>query len=164
MLPHQGFVVPFIFDDAGQALLADLLRHQTFRHIIYEVADRAGIGGGPFICHQPHAALAAGEFLHLGLLRHGVDGFMADRTKCLLPLGLVKHHLVAAVGAGTSRQFLRLYINGVPAGAVDLLSCKKSRFRFHIPPAVGTLHDKFCHNESSLHSVILNIQSLVSIR
>ena len=80
VLPHQGFIIPLIFNNTCQAFPADLLRHQPFRNIIHKVADRTGIGGGPLIYHQPHAALAAGELLHLGLFRLCIDRLMADRA------------------------------------------------------------------------------------
>ena len=55
---------------------------------------------------------------------------MAHRTASSGALALVKHDLVPAVGALPRRQLVRLDVDDVPAGALNLLLRKKARLRF----------------------------------
>ena len=148
VLPHQGFIVPFVFDDAGQALSFDLLGHDSLLHVVHIVADGAGVCTGALAGLEPHAALGAGELLHFGLLRLGVDGLMAHRALGLFPLGLVEDHLVAAVRALPDGHLVGAHVDGVAARTVDLLSCEEAGFGLCVFPAIGTFNYKFRHSTS----------------
>ena len=150
VLPHQGLIVPLVLDDAGQALLFDLLSHEALLHVVHAVADGAGVCTGALAGLEPHAALGAGELLHFVLLRLGVDGLVTHRTLGLFPLGLVEHHFIAAVGALPGGQLVGAHVDGVPAGAVDLLSREEARLGLRVFPAVGTFDYKFRHNSHPL--------------
>ena len=109
------------------------------------VADGTGVGAGRLAGAQADAALSAGEFLHLVLVGHGVDGFMADGTPGLFPLRLVKDHHVAAVGTFPAGHFIRADIDGIAAGTVDFFAGKEAGLRLGVLPAAGTLNYKFRH-------------------
>ena len=145
VLPHQGFVVALILNDAGQTVPLDFLGFQPFRHIVDMVAYRANIAACPLGCPQPHTALGAGEFNGFILLRHGVDGLPADRALGILPLALVKDHLVAAVGTGTAAELVRADINGIAAGTINFLLRKEACFGLGVAPTVGAFNYKFRH-------------------
>ena len=99
----------------------------------------------------PHAALAAGELRHLVLLVHGVDGLVTDGTPSLVTGSLVKDHRVAAVGALPRRHLIRADVDGVAAGAVDLLPGKEPGFTLGKLAAVGTFYYKFSHDCSPFY-------------
>lgn len=128
VLPDQGLVVALVLNDAGQTGMLDLLRFQPLGHIVHRIADRAGVCTGALAGLEEDAALGAVELGHFGLLRLGVDGLPADGALGLLPFGLVKDHLVAAVGALPGGQLVHAHIDDVAAGAVDLLPAKKPVF------------------------------------
>ena len=152
VLPHQGFVVALIFNDAGKAVPLDFLGFQPFRHIVDVVAHRANIAACPLGCPQPHTALGAGKFNGFVLLRTGVDGLPAHGALGACPPALVKHHVVAAVGTGAAAELVRADINGVAAGAVNLLARKKAGLGFRITPTVGAFDYKFGHFSTPFHS------------
>ena len=145
VLPHQGFVVALVLNDAGKAVPLDFLGFQPFRHIVDMVAHRANIAACPFGCPQPHTALGAGKFNGFTLLRHGVDRLPADRALGILPPALVEHHVVAAVGTGAAAELVRADIDGVAAGAVDLLARKEAGLGLGVTPTIGAFDYKFGH-------------------
>ena len=148
VLPHQGFVVALVLNDAGKAVPLDFLGFQPFRHIVDMVAHRANIAACSLGCPQPHTALGTGKFNGFVLLRHGVDGLPAHGALGVRPPALVKHHVVAAVGAGAAAELVRADIDGVAADAVNLLACKEAGLGFRIAPAMGTFNYKFGHKIS----------------
>ena len=154
VLPHQRFVVALVLDDAGKAVLADALLHDLRGNIVVVVAH-----GADEVCRrlgrtQPHAALAAGELRHLVLLAHSVDGFMAHGAQGLFALGLVKYHRVAAVGALPRRHPVGADIDGMTAGAVDLLPGKEPGLTLGKLAAAGTFYYEFSHDVSPLALLI----------
>ena len=149
MLPHQGIAVALVLDDAGKAVLFDLLGLDPLRYIVHMIADRAYVGADPLCRPQPHPALAAGEFHGFVLLRHGIDWLSADGALGILALALVKNHLVAAVGTPAACQLVRADINGIAAGAVDFLSREEAGFGLRITPTVGAFDYKFGHGFNS---------------
>ena len=128
MLPDYRLVVALILDDAGQAVLLDMLGGDALLHVILKIADGADICTGALACTQTHSALCAGKFFRLLLLCHGVDGLTADWTLGFFALGLVKDYRITAVGAGAAGQLIGVDIDGVPAGAVNLFSGKEAGF------------------------------------
>ena len=145
VLPDQGLVVALVLNDAGQTGMLDLLRFQPLGHIVHRIADRAGVCTGALAGLEEDAALGAVELGHFGLLRLGVDGLPADGALGLLPFGLVKDHLVAAVGALPGGQLVHAHIDDVAAGAVDLLPGEEAGFCLGVFAAAGTFNDKFGH-------------------
>ena len=145
VLPDERFVVTLILDDAGKAVLFDLLGRDPLGHVVHAVADGAGIGLRGLIRAQTHAALRAGKFYGVGLLRHRVDRLMADRAERLFPLGLVEHDHVPAVRALPPRQLVRAHVDRVAARTVDLLTRKEACLGLCKFPTVGTFNDKFTH-------------------
>ena len=145
VLPDERFVVALVFDDAGKTVFFDLLSRDPLGDIVHAVADGAGIGRRSLIRAQTHAALCTGKLYGVGLLRHRVDWFMADRAKRLFTLGLVKHDHVPTVRALPPRQLVRAHINCVAARTVNFLSRKEPRPSLRIFPTVGTFNHKFGH-------------------
>ena len=145
VLPDERFVVALVFDDAGKAVLFDLLSRDPLGYVVHAVADGAGIGRGRLACAQADAALRAGKLHSVGLLRQRVDRLMADRAERLLALGLVEHDHVPAVRALPPRQLVRAHVNRIAARAVDLLPRKEPRPGLRVFPTVGTFDDKFTH-------------------
>lgn len=145
VLPNERFVVALILDDAGKAVLFDLLSRDPLGYVVHAVADGAGIGRGRLACAQADAALRAGKLHSAGLLGHRVDRLMADRAERFFALGLVKHDHVPAVRALPPRQLVRAHINCVAARTVNFLSRKEPRPSLRIFPTVGTFNHKFGH-------------------
>ena len=145
VLPDQGIRIAFVFNDGGKTLLLDLFSLDPLGHIVYMVADGAGVCRGGLGGAQPDAALGAGKFHGLILLRHGVDGLTANRTLGSGTLALVEYHIVAAVDAGAAGQLVGAHIDGVTAAAVDLLLGKEAGLGLYIFPTIGTFHNKFSH-------------------
>lgn len=145
VLPDERFVVTLVFDDAGKTVFFDLLSRDPLGYVVHAVADGAGIGRGRLACAQADAALCAGKFYGIGLLRQRVDRLMADRAERLFALGLVIDDRVAAFRAFTGREPFRPHVDGVPARAVDFLSRKEAGPGFRKFPAVGAFNDKFAH-------------------
>ena len=135
VLPDERLVVSLKFDDAGEAVLFDLLRDDALLHIVDAVTYRAGVLLRAAVGKQTHAALRAGKFYHsvpLGggvyrLAAYGADGFIA--------LGLVKDNVVAAVRAAAACHLIRADVYRVPARAVDFLTCKEPGLCLGIFPA-----------------------------
>lgn len=109
------------------------------------VTHRASIAGGSPGRAQPDAALAAGEFHGLVLLRPGIDGLPAHGALGIRAPALVKHHIVAAVGTGAAAELVRADINGIAAGAVDFFARKEASLCFGITPTIGAFDYKFGH-------------------
>ena len=153
-----------------QSLLADLLGFQPLHDIIHMVADGAYVAGCALGGVQPDTALAAGKLHRLILISHGVDGLAADGALGSGTLTLIKDHIVAAVGADPAGQLVRADIDGVAAGAVDLLSGKEAGLGFHVFPTVGTFHYKFRHIDIPLYALcivyspVYCLDALVAIR
>ena len=145
MLPDQGLAVALILDDAGESVRADLLAHEPLGHVVFAVADRAGVCIRALAHHEADAALTAGKLRHLVLLVHGVDGLAADGALGGCALALVKDHVVAAVGALAAGQLVRADVDGVAAGAVDLFARKESGARFRVFAAVWAFDYEFRH-------------------
>ena len=150
VLPDERFVVALVFDDAGKAVLFDLLSRDPLGYVVHAVADGAGIGRGRLACAQADAALRAGKLHSAGLLGHRVDRLMADRAERFFALGLVEHDHVPTVRALPPRQLVRAHVDRVPARAVDFLSRKEAGSGFRKFPAVGTFNYKFAHFPFSL--------------
>ena len=145
VLPDKRFVVTLIFDDAGKAVLFDLLGRDPLGNVIDTVADRAGVGRGSLAGTQANTALRAGKLHSVGLLRQRVDRLMADRAKCLFALGLVEHDHVPTVWTLPPCQFVRAHVDRIAARAVDLLPRKKACLGLRKFPTVGTFNHKFGH-------------------
>ena len=143
MFPDQCFVVALILDDTGKTVFFDLLFFDLLCHIVYEVTNRAGVACRTFGSAQPHPALGAGEFHHLVLLCHRIDGFVADRAFGAFAHALVKQHHIAAVRALAACHFVGAHMDGITAGAVDFLAGKKARAPLGIATAVGAFNYKF---------------------
>jgi hypothetical protein len=109
------------------------------------VADGAGVEVSALGSAQTDAALGAGEFYGLFLLGTGVNGLSANGTLGGGSLALVKHYIIAAMGADTAGELVGAHINGMTAGAVDFLFGKKAGFCFHILAALGTRDYKVSH-------------------
>ena len=145
MLPDEGAVVPLILDDAGQPLPADALGLHPLNYVVLEVTHGAGVPSRALGGLQVDAALLAGEGDGLVLLRHGVDGLAAHGALGAGSLGLVKDHVVAAMGAAAAGQLVRPHVDDVPAGTLDPLPGEEPRLRLHILPAYRAFDDKFRH-------------------
>ena len=135
MLPDERFVVALEFDDAGKAVLFDLLRDDALLHIVDAVTHRAGVLLRAAVGKQTYAALRAGKFYHSVPLGGGVYRFAADGTDCFIALGLVKDYVVAAVRAAAACHFIRADVYRVPTRTVDFLPCKEPGLCFGIFPA-----------------------------
>ena len=146
VLPDQGLVVALVLDDAGEAVFFDLLAHQPLGDEVFKVADRANVFLRVLARAQTHAALLAGEFGHLVLIGGGVDQLTADRAFGPVALRLVKDHVIAAVGALAGGDLVRVHVDGVAAGAVDLFAREKSSPRLRIFPAIRAFDNKFRHS------------------
>ena len=79
---------------------------------------------------------------------------MADGTPSLVTCGLVKDHRVAAVGALPRRHLIRADVDGISAGAVDLLPGKEPGLTLGKLAAVGTFYYKFSHDVSPLAALL----------
>ena len=145
VLPDERFIVTFVLDDAGKAVLFDLLGHGPLLNVVFAAADRADADGVRLARVQLDAALRAGELHGLELQRCRVDRLVADRAERLFALGLVIDDRVAAFRAFTGREPFRPHVDGVPARAVDFLSRKEAGPGFRKFPAVGAFNDKFAH-------------------
>ena len=145
VLPDERFVVALILDDAGKAVLFDLLGRDPLCDIVHAVADGAGIGRGRLACAQADAALCAGKLYGIGLLRQRVDRLMADRAERLFALGLVEHDHVPAVRALPPGKLVRAHVDRVAARTVDFFACKEACLGFRKFPTVGTFNHKFGH-------------------
>ena len=152
VLPDEGVPVPLIFDDAGEAVRSDLLAQQALRHVVFTVANGAGICTGALGHPQADATLTAGELRRFVLLSAGVDGLMADGALGCRPLGLVENHGVAAVGALAATELVRAHVDDVAAGTVDLLPGKEPGLGFRVPPAYGAFDYESGHGLILLHS------------
>ena len=145
MLPDERAVFTLVLDDAGEAILFDLLAHQPLGDEVFKVADRADVGRSVFVGTQTHAALPAGEVCHLVEDVGGVDLLAADGAELLFGVGLVIYDRIAAVRALPACQPVRTHVDGVAAGAVDLLAGEEARARLGVFPAVGAFDDEFRH-------------------
>ena len=150
VLPDKRFVVTLVFDDAGKAVLFDLLGRDPLGNVVHAVADRAGIGRRRLACAQADAALRAGKLYGIGLLRQRVDRLMADRAERLFALGLVIDDRVAAFRAFASRQFFCAHVDRVAACALDLPFCKQAGAGLSVIPTFWAFNDKFAHFPFSL--------------
>ena len=155
VFPDERFAVALVFDDAGKAVLPNLFGLEALGHVVFKIAHRAGVALRPARYAQAHAALAAGELHRFGLFGHGVDGLAADGAARVLPPGLVEDHVVAAMGTGAAGHFVRADVDGIAAGAVDLLAGEKARLGFHVLPAARAFDDEFGHGVFPHLSVVL---------
>ena len=135
VLPDEGAVIAFILDDAGQAVFADLFRHQPFLDVVFKVADRAHKYRCASRCGEAHAALLAGEHLQLLLIGHGVYLALADRAYGIRSFGLIKNDLVAAVRALPCGQLISPNIDDISAGTPNILFGEESGLPLSIFPA-----------------------------
>ena len=160
MLPDQSICVTLVLDDGCQTVLFDFFGLQPFYHIVYMVANRTDVCSGAIGGIQPDTALGAAKLHSFVLVGHSVDRLTTDRALGICALALIEHHIIAAMGTNTTGQFIRADIDGVAAGAINLLSCKEARFCFSIFSTIGALHNKFSHFSSSLFFYPLSRQFL----
>lgn len=145
VLPDERFVVALIFDDAGKAVLFDLLGHGPLLNVVFAAADRADADGVRLARVQLDAALRAGELHGLELQRCRVDRLVADRAERLFALGLVIDDRVAAFRAFAGRQFFCAHVDRVAACALDLPFCKQAGAGLSVIPTFWAFNDKFAH-------------------
>ena len=150
VLPDERFIVTFVLDDAGKAVLFDLLGHGPLLNVVFAAADRADADGVRLARVQLDAALRAGELHGLELQRCRVDRLVADRAERLFALGLVIDDRVAAFRAFAGRQFFCAHVDRIAARTVDFLSRKEPRPGLRVFPTVGTFNYKFAHFPFSL--------------
>ena len=150
VLPDERFVVALIFDDAGKAVLFDLLGHGPLLNVVFAAADRADADGVRLARVQLDAALRAGELHGLELQRCRVDRLVANRAERLFALGLVIDDRVAAFRAFAGRQFFCAHVDRVAACALDLPFCKQAGAGLNVIPTFWAFNDKFAHFPFSL--------------
>ena len=145
VLPDQGVCIALIFDDGGQTVLLDSFGLQPLHHIVFMVAHRAGVGACVPVGGQTDAALGAAKLRHFNSVQRSLHLLAAHRAADLGTVGLVMDKGVAAMGALPGSQLLGTHIDGVTAGAIDLLSRKNTGLCLYILAAAGAFHYKFSH-------------------
>ena len=151
MLPDEGRVVALILDYGGEAVLFDLFLRDSFRDVVVKVTDGADVVRCGLRGPEPDAALRAGKFNGLVLLRLGIDGFAADGAFCRRSLRLVENDLVAAVRALAACKLVRADVDHEAAGAVDLFPGEESRLRLSVLPAARAFDNEFGHIVTSVY-------------
>ena len=145
MLPDKGGIIPLVFDNGRKTVVPDFFGRDSLCDIVHTVTDRTGVCSRALGGAQTDTALCTGEFNGVALLRHGVDGIMADGAFCRRTLALVKDNIVAAVRTLAACQLFRADVDNVTTGAVDFFTREETLPRLGISSAGRTLYYEFGH-------------------
>ena len=99
VLPDESRIIALILDYGSKSVTLYFFLRSSFGNVVYMITHRAS----EFICTfcrtKPNATLTARELNRLILLRHCINGLMADRALSLVSFGLIEHHVITAVRA-----------------------------------------------------------------
>ena len=119
----------------------DFLHLNPLSHVVDAVADRTCVCSSSDGRAQAHTALLAGKLLGVAALSG--KGFPTDRAAGLAALALVKHYVIAAVGALPAGHDFRAHVDDVAAGALDFLPGEESGASLSEASAGGTFYYEF---------------------
>ena len=146
MLPHKNRVIAFVFDQAGNPCFGNFGFSQLLLYIHHRIAQRARIRRRTAVCRQRTGASRACKRNYGFPVAH-IELLFTNRAYCGICFRLIIHNGIAAMRAHFGGNFIRLYMDGIPAITIDGSFCKEEKpfLRHMIFATVRAFNDKTGH-------------------